>query len=337
MGRVLVAESAMNVALLNHSLADLGALAEYGHTRQDIANAFGVPIAFLTAESNLANLQASESQHMKLAIRPRLNRRDEKLNEQLVPRFDPTKRLFLASEDPIPGNQDASIKQDDLARPEIRGQKHQRISCRARHGASNGATCPGYPSTGRQATIMLPGRSSSPPISQAQMSHRWNTDRTRMSRRIKHENTKERKHEIGNSIDSPFPIRVHSVFNPWLLCFYFVFSFFRVFVLEMDSEPMSDIVKQLGPEAPVQTNDQGGKQSAIPVRCDLLPARAVLEIAATLAPAAIKYGPDNWRRIARKDHINHALAHIFAHLAADDADDHLKHAACRLLFAMETT
>jgi len=95
MGRVLVAESAMNVALLNHSLADLGALAEYGHTRQDIANAFGVPIAFLTAESNLANLQASESQPMKLAIRP-------------------TKRLFLASEDPIPGNQDASIKQDDL-------------------------------------------------------------------------------------------------------------------------------------------------------------------------------------------------------------------------------
>ncbi len=88
MGRVLVAESAMNVALLNNSLADLGAMAEYGHTRQDIANAFGVPIAFLTAESNLANLQVSESQHMKLAIRPRLSRRDEKLNEQLVPRFD---------------------------------------------------------------------------------------------------------------------------------------------------------------------------------------------------------------------------------------------------------
>jgi hypothetical protein len=68
-----------------------------------------------------------------------------------------------------------------------------------------------------------------------------------------------------------------------------------------------------------------------------LPARAVLELAATLAPAAIKYGEDNWRRIPRKDHVNHALAHIFAHLAGDDADDHLNHAACRLLFAMETT
>jgi hypothetical protein len=68
----------------------------------------------------------------------------------------------------------------------------------------------------------------------------------------------------------------------------------------------------------------------------LLPARAVLEIAATLAPAAIKYGEDNWRRIPRKDHVNHALAHIFAHLAGDDTDDHLNHAACRILFAMET-
>jgi hypothetical protein len=98
--RVLVAESAMNVALLNYSLADLGALAEYCYTRQDIANAFGVPIAFLTAESNLANLQAAESQHMKLAIHPGLLRRDQKLKEQLIPRFDPSKRLFLASEDP---------------------------------------------------------------------------------------------------------------------------------------------------------------------------------------------------------------------------------------------
>jgi len=99
---------------------------------------------------------------------------------------------------------------------------------------------------------------------------------------------------------------------------------------------MSDIVKQLGPEAPIQVNERGGQQSAIPVRCDLLPPKAILEVAATLAPAAIKYGEDNWRKIPRKDHLNHALAHIFAHLAGDDADDHLNHAACRLLFAMET-
>jgi hypothetical protein len=65
-----------------------------------IANAFHVPLAFLTTQTNLANLQAAESQHMSKAINPQ--RRDEKLNEQLIPIYDPTRCLFLASEDPSP-------------------------------------------------------------------------------------------------------------------------------------------------------------------------------------------------------------------------------------------
>ncbi len=39
---------------------------------------------------------------MTKAIGPRLQLRDEKLNEQLIPFYDPTRRLFLASEDPSP-------------------------------------------------------------------------------------------------------------------------------------------------------------------------------------------------------------------------------------------
>jgi hypothetical protein len=50
----------------------------------------------------LANLQAAESQHMSKAINPRLQCRDEKLNEQLIRIYDPRRRLFLASEDPSP-------------------------------------------------------------------------------------------------------------------------------------------------------------------------------------------------------------------------------------------
>jgi hypothetical protein len=96
------------------------------------------------------------------------------------------------------------------------------------------------------------------------------------------------------------------------------------------------LLQQLGPEAPTHTNEQGGAQSTIPVRCDLLPPLAILAVAATLSPAAVKYGEANWRKIPQKDHVNHALAHIFAHLSGDTGDDHLNHAACRLLFAMET-
>jgi HK97 family phage portal protein len=113
-GRVLIAESGMRVNILSHSMGDLQALAEYGATREDIANAFHVPVSFLSKETNLANLQAAEHQHMAKAIFPRLQRRDEKLNEQLIPLYDPSGRLFVASEDPIPYNQEIAFKQQEI-------------------------------------------------------------------------------------------------------------------------------------------------------------------------------------------------------------------------------
>jgi HK97 family phage portal protein len=113
-GRVIVTESAMRVQLLEHSMGDLAALADLRATKEDIANAFGVPLAFLTSQTNLANLQAAEQQHAAQAIRPRLRRRDEKLNEQLVPLFDPSGRLFLASDDPVPGSRELALRERDV-------------------------------------------------------------------------------------------------------------------------------------------------------------------------------------------------------------------------------
>ena len=113
-GRVVVAESALRVQLLAHSLGDLAALADVKATKEDVANCFHIPLSFLTSETNLANLQAAEHQHMSKAITPRLRRRDEKLNERLVPLYDPSRRLFLASEDPVPVNRELSAKEQEL-------------------------------------------------------------------------------------------------------------------------------------------------------------------------------------------------------------------------------
>jgi HK97 family phage portal protein len=110
-GKVVIAENGLKVQLLRQSLGDLAALADMKVTKEDIANAFHVPLSFLTSETNLANLQAAEHQHMAKAIAPRLQRRDEKLNEQLLPLFDPTGRLFVASEDPVPLNADQTLQQ----------------------------------------------------------------------------------------------------------------------------------------------------------------------------------------------------------------------------------
>src|SRR5262249_55983685 len=64
--------------------------------------------------TNLANLQAAEHQHASKAILPRLRRRDQKLNEQLVPLYDATGRLFLASDDPVQVNLNDRLKEEEL-------------------------------------------------------------------------------------------------------------------------------------------------------------------------------------------------------------------------------
>ncbi len=113
-GRALVAESSLKVNLLSHSMGDLAALADIKATKEDIANAFQVPLPFLSSETNLANMEAADHMHKTLAILPRLRRRDEKLNERLAPLYDPTGRLFLASDDPTPANQAHLLQKEKL-------------------------------------------------------------------------------------------------------------------------------------------------------------------------------------------------------------------------------
>ena len=111
-GRALVPQSEVKVSILSRSMGDLAALADMKATKEDIANAFHVPLPFLSGDTNLANMQAADHLHKTLAILPRLRRRDEKLNEQLVPLFDPTGRLFFASPDPTPANQQFLLAQE---------------------------------------------------------------------------------------------------------------------------------------------------------------------------------------------------------------------------------
>jgi hypothetical protein len=75
-----------------------------------------VPSPFLTTETNLANVQAAKNLHDTLTVGPRVRRRDEKLNKQLVPGFDSMGRSYFRSHDPAGGNQDFLLrrKEQDL-------------------------------------------------------------------------------------------------------------------------------------------------------------------------------------------------------------------------------
>lgn len=94
---------------------------------------------------------------------------------------------------------------------------------------------------------------------------------------------------------------------------------------------ISDIVS---PDTPTTTNERGGSQSHIPVRFDLIDAKALFDVAKVLNEGAEKYSPGNWRLIPIRDHLNHLIMHSYAYLAGDTTDEHLAHAACRAIFAL---
>lgn len=83
----------------------------------------------------------------------------------------------------------------------------------------------------------------------------------------------------------------------------------------------------------IVVNSKGGKQSYTPYRYDLIPPETLADVATVLSEGASKYGEWNWLKIDTEDHLNHAIAHIYAHLSGDVTEDHLNHAICRLMFA----
>ena len=100
--------------------------------------------------------------------------------------------------------------------------------------------------------------------------------------------------------------------------------------------PKEDTIKGIGKDAEKVVNGAGGKQSKLDYRFDLMDSRAMFELAAVLSHGAEEYGVDNWRKIPSRDHINHAITHLYAHLAGDTQDEHLSHAFCRLMMAVGT-
>lgn len=92
--------------------------------------------------------------------------------------------------------------------------------------------------------------------------------------------------------------------------------------------------KGLGKDAEITTNTAGGKQSRIEFAFHLLDAPAIMALANVVYQGAEKYARDNWRLISEEEHLNHALAHIFAYMAGDRQDDHLEHALCRLMMSV---
>lgn len=78
--------------------------------RERVCNAYFVPVSFFTdASSNLANAASGERKMMKFAVKPRLRRLADTLNQTLVPMFDPSGRLVISFPDPVPEDEKLTI------------------------------------------------------------------------------------------------------------------------------------------------------------------------------------------------------------------------------------
>ncbi len=82
-------------------------------------------------------------------------------------------------------------------------------------------------------------------------------------------------------------------------------------------------------------NENGGSQSKLGVNIDLLPFHGLFEIMACLTEAASKYKVGNWRKISVDEHTSHALIHLLELKAGNTSENHLQHAATRLMMALE--
>ena len=70
---------------------------------KEVAAAFGIPYSILdTSDVKKATSELSEYWYAKNSVLPRITRIEEKLNEKLVPLYDPSGRMFLLYDCPVP-------------------------------------------------------------------------------------------------------------------------------------------------------------------------------------------------------------------------------------------
>jgi HK97 family phage portal protein len=107
---------------------DMGVLADDAHAKEKLCNAYGQSLGLYSENATEANATVAYKSFMRDAIRPRLRRMEQKINEQLCPRFD--ENIFIAFDNPVPEDRDYLLKKRDsdlnhwvMSINEVRGEE----------------------------------------------------------------------------------------------------------------------------------------------------------------------------------------------------------------------
>jgi hypothetical protein len=104
---------------------------------------------------------------------------------------------------------------------------------------------------------------------------------------------------------------------------------------------MANVFDGIREDVPLEETANGAVQSSFPYKFANIPPEAMFALARVLDYGVQKYCKDgtdttepNMRKIEVKDHINHAIGHLYAFLAGEWNEDHLSHALCRIAYAV---
>lgn len=101
LGSIVVLDKGLEYQQLTVPPRDMNFIIGRKITKEEIAGVFGVPLSKLTTEDvNRSNSDVGEIQYLRDTIEPRCRRFEEKINEQLTPRYDDN--LFISYGEIVP-------------------------------------------------------------------------------------------------------------------------------------------------------------------------------------------------------------------------------------------
>lgn len=110
-GRFLATNGAWTFTPINYQGFDLGEMEVNIYLKEMVAHCLGVPVSYLSKETNMANLQASRTQLAEQAVEPRAQMLASALTD-LIRKYDD--RLFFAFDESIPEDEERRAKIMDM-------------------------------------------------------------------------------------------------------------------------------------------------------------------------------------------------------------------------------